>query len=60
MPRPGPRHVTRAEGRVPSASVPEVLLVSDSEALRAEVKAAILDADASVRELTRGPRSYLR
>jgi len=34
--------------------VPDVLVVSDSEAVRAEVKSAIVDTHMTVRELTRG------
>ncbi len=55
MSRPGfVEHAIEAQGRLPSALVPDVLVVSDSKAVRDEVKAAIVDRGTTVRELTHG------
>jgi DNA-binding response OmpR family regulator len=54
---PGRERSARAlpgDRRLPSPAVPDILLVSDSEALRDEVKAALGDSSTTFRELTRG------
>src|SRR5687768_4158611 len=51
--RAGPRDRTRAERGLPSAPVARILVVSDAERIRAQVR-AVLPADAEVIELDDG------